>query len=291
MPIRFDSYHQSIANFQDKREDENEDFIKIDLSSDKYACFSLCDGAGGAGVFSAEWADFLVNSIPDFPLIYPRSSKEWFANTSKNFHDRVISNKNQSDLILIKKIYRDGSYSTLCTCWLDVKRCKLSYAAVGDTYLFIFQRQGKKIVTKEIYPINEQGDIDQNPKLLNWIIEMQLDLKVKEYIIESEFIILIASDSLAKWIILNLFLSDLSSLSEIDINQEYLTSLANERILNRKEAIAAGSGVKSTEDLLLFLKEIVSDSEKFKSTLLALNNNAELEADDYSLILIEGNVS
>ena len=63
MAIQFSSYHNSIANFQDKSEEENEDFLKISLSTDKYSSFAICDGAGGAGVFSGEWAKYLVNAL------------------------------------------------------------------------------------------------------------------------------------------------------------------------------------------------------------------------------------
>ncbi|CAN5666125.1 hypothetical protein BH10BAC2_BH10BAC2_02290 [soil metagenome] len=291
MAISYSKYAVSMANFVDKTELENEDFIKMNCDDQNYASFILCDGAGGVGVFSKEWAQHLANETLQMPDEFEKNSNEWFFKTSRSFHDTIILKKDLSDLMLSKKVYRDGSYSTFCACWLDLKGNKLFYSAIGDTYLFIFQNEGGNYKIKEVASVIDQQEFDENPKLLNWNIELKLNLPFKSFDLKEEFVFLMVSDSLAKWIILNLFLIDPIALPEIGFNQDYINSLSQEKYMVRKELINMGGGKKSFKELLLFLKEISSDKTKFKTSMEELYGNSEIEIDDYSLIYIEGNVS
>jgi hypothetical protein len=281
----------SIANFLDKEDDENEDYISVHEIDNKNASFILSDGAGGSGVFSKEWAQYLGDNTPNIPFVSESDSKEWFYKTATGFHDTVILNKQLTDLILSKKIYRDGSYATFCACWLDIKENSLTYSVIGDSFLFIFSKCENVFIIKEIAPIQNQQNFDENPELLNWLDENQVRMPIKKFEIVDESIIMQASDGLAKWIILNLILLDAASMSEIGVNQSYLNSLSQEKNLLRKESLAIGSGIKSVNELLLFLKEISTDKYKFTSAMKDLYENREIEIDDYSLIYIGANVS
>lgn len=45
-------------------EDENEDAIGISENSN-FHLFAMSDGAGGAGIYCKEWANFIVNNNPN----------------------------------------------------------------------------------------------------------------------------------------------------------------------------------------------------------------------------------
>ena len=291
MAINYTFNKVSMANFIDKTEVENEDYIKVIENNNSSACFVVCDGAGGAGVFSKEWAQYLADKTPTTPFVSQISSKQWFYETAKGFHDEFISTTDLSDLMLSKKVYRDGSYATFCACWLDLKAKKLYYSVIGDSFLFIFIWHEGGFIVKEIAPIQNQQNFDQNPELLNWLEESNVQMPLKEFQIEGETIILQASDGLAKWIILKLLLLDVGFIGELGINQSYLTSLSSEKNLLRKESMAIGSGSKSVEELLNFLKNISGDRKKFEVAMKELYENGEIEIDDYSLIYIDVNVS
>lgn len=291
MAIQIKYHCQSIANFIDKKDEENEDAILTNSSGEQFARFIICDGAGGAGVFSRDWAKFLCKSIPETPFVIAENSKEWFLKTAEQFHDHVIISKNLSDLVLNKKVYNDGSYSTLCVCWLDVLNDKIYYAGMGDTMMFTFLKTDKDFELKGLFPIEKNKHFNQNPELINWIIPFEKDLPVREEYLNDQFNVVIASDSLANWIILNIHLIDPSILKTAGVNQEYLNSLSEEAILIQKEAIARGTGVKSINGLLEFLSEISKSKLNFEETMTMLYENGEIKIDDYSLINIEGNVS
>lgn len=291
MAVNYTYNDVSIANFIDKIEVENEDYVKVNSTDNSFVNFVICDGAGGAGVFSKEWAQYLAERIPATPLEFENSSQEWFSKTARGFHDTVIFNKKLTDLMLNKKVYRDGSYSTFCSCWLDLNGNKLHYSVIGDSYLFILKKCEGNLIVEEIAPIQYQQNFDENPELLNWINELQSDIPFKSFTLEHEYVILMASDGLAKWIILNLILLDPESIQDLGISQNYMNSLSQEKNLLRKELIAVGSGNKTVAELFVFLKEISGERKKFESALKELYNNGEIEIDDYSLIYIEANVS
>lgn len=291
MAIQITYQGQSIANFIDKKDEENEDSILMITTSDQFARFVICDGAGGAGVFSRDWAKFLSNSIPETPFLIADNSKEWFIKTAERFHDNVITSKNLSDLVLNKKVYNDGSYSTFCVCWIDTLNNKIYYAGIGDTIMFTFLKTDHDYELKWLFPIENNEHFNQNPELVNWIIPLENELPVREENINNKFNIVIASDNLANWIILNIHLIDPSVLKTAGVNQEYLNSLSEEAVLIRKEAIARGTGVKSISGLLEFLSDMSKDELNFREAMKILYENGEVEIDDYSLINIEGDVS
>ncbi len=291
MPVNYTFNQVSIANFIDKTEIENEDCIQVKYIDNSFVCFVLCDGAGGAGIFSKEWAQFLAEKTPPIPFKINESSKIWFYETAKDFHDTVILHKNLSDLMLNKKVYRDGSYSTFCACWIDIQYEILSCSAIGDTFLFFFQKYYDDFVIKEIDPIQIQQNIDDSPELLNWNSDQQTIIPTKVFKLDGDSIIIIASDSLAKWILINILLLDPMALLEMGANQYYLNSLSVEKYMVRKESIARGSGMKSINDLLFYLKENSMETNKFRDSMKELYQNEEIDIDDYSLIYIENNVS
>lgn len=291
MAIQITYHSQSIANFIDKKDEENEDAILTNSSGEQFVRFVICDGAGGAGVFSRDWAKFLCKSIPETPFVIAKNSKAWFLKSAEQFHDHVIIGKNLSDLVLNKKVYNDGSYSTLCVCWLDLLNNKIYYAGLGDTMMFTFLKTDKDFELKGLFPVERNKHFNQNPELINWIIPLEKDLPVREEYLNERFNVVIASDSLANWIILNVHLIDPSILKTAGVNQEYLNSLSEEAILIQKEAIARGTGVKSINGLLEFLSETCKSKLNFEETMKMLYENGEIKIDDYSLINIEGNVS
>lgn len=291
MAIRFTYHGQSFANFIDKKDEENEDSILLNTSGEQFARFVICDGAGGAGVFSGDWAKYLCFSIPEKPDVIKDNSRDWFLKIAEQFHDNVIASKNLSDLVLSKKVYNDGSYSTFCVCWIDTLNNRIHYSGIGDTIMFTFLKTEQLYELKALFPIEKNRHFNQNPELVNWIIPLEKELPVCEDYLDNKFNIVIASDSLANWIILNIHLIDPSILKSAGVSQEYLNSLSEEAILIYKEAIARGTGVKSINGLLEFLGEMSSDKLNFEEAMKMLYENGEVEIDDYSIINIEGDVS
>jgi hypothetical protein len=283
----------SIANFLDKTESENEDFASIDSNkNDLYSLYKITDGAGGSGVFSKEWSKYLSENIPQNPSDFADDkSKDWFNIISKGFYDDIIAKQDLSDLVLQRKVFKEGSYATLTVCWLDRQSNELFTSSIGDSCFFYFEKSNQKHSLKAISSLNQQNEIDEAPNLLNWNIELEKELPFDSFEIEHDFILILASDSLSKWILLNIAMLDFSILTETHFNTNFINSLNSEKYQSRKLNIKLGSNFKDLNDLFDYLKSVSKDNEIFKQSMKLLYENDELEIDDYSLIYVEGNVS
>jgi len=283
----------SIANFIDKSENENEDFALIDANHNKSSLFyAVSDGAGGCGVFCKEWAKYLTINIPKNPqLINQSKSMDWFYKISQGFYEEVIAKQDLSDLVLQRKVFKEGSYATLVVCWIDKNSDKLFYSSIGDSCLFYFEKQNQIYQLKTISSLNQQDDIDDSPNLLNWNIEIKQQLPFNSFEIENDFKLILASDSLSKWILLNIVILDSSIMNETLFNKSFINSLQNEKQENRKLNIELGSNLKDLNGLFDFLKTASKGNDVFKQSMTNLYENSEIEIDDYSLIYVEGNVS
>ncbi|MBK8808643.1 MAG: protein phosphatase 2C family protein [Bacteroidales bacterium] len=293
MGVEFKYNIVSISNFLEKREEENEDFIDVQSAyNNPYTRFSLCDGAGGAGVFCRDWAMHLAKSVPLNPCNFDRNTKKWFYNASKEFHDEVIEKKDLSDLILNKKVYRDGSYSTLTACWIDKMANELFFSSTGDSCVILFEKDSEEFKLKYFASMNDQDSMDESPCLLNWLIDLDKELPFHSIDVTNHFIILMASDSLAKWIILCLAMINQDLIAPPIFKDNFLLSINNPKNMLRKEAVNFGShNIKTLEDLFEYLKKVSSAKDIFTSAMQTLYSNQEIDIDDYSLIFIEGDVS
>jgi len=283
----------SIANFIDKTESENEDYISmIPRENDTYVMWNISDGAGGAGTFCKEWANYLGETIPLNPEEFSDGkSSKWFDKVSIDFFETVIAKKDLTDLMLQKKVFKDGSYSTLSSCWIDKQSKEIFFSSVGDSCIFYFENIDNKYQLKFITSLNKQNEIDDSPKLLNWNIERKDEFPFDSIEISNEFKIIVASDTLAKWVLLNLSIIDFPMLQERFFNQSFLNSLNSEKYEERKINIKNGSNISTIQELFIFLKVISNNKEKYKNEMMQLHSRGEIEIDDFSLIYIEGNVS
>lgn len=283
----------STANFLDKTESENEDFASIySNKNDLYSLYKITDGAGGSGVFSKEWSKYLSENIPHNPSDFAcDKSKDWFNSISKGFYEDIIAKQDLSDLILQRKVFKEGSYATLTVCWIDRQSNEIFTSSIGDSCFFYFEKSNEKHSLKAISSINQQNEIDEAPNLLNWNIELEKELPFDSFEIEHDFILVLASDSLSKWILLNIAMLDFSILTETHFNTNFINSLNNEKYQSRKSNIKLGSNLKDLKELFDYLKSISKDNDIFKKSMKILYENNELEIDDYSLIYVEGNVS
>lgn len=283
--------NQSVANFFDKSPDENEDAFIAQTSLEKsISWYTMCDGAGGVGVFNKEWANFLAAEI-NCNVINAPNLNELVTGISEKFYESVISKKDLSDLLLSKKLYRDGSYSTLNVCWIEKMTNTIYYTSVGDTCLFIFEKINEQYVITLNSTLLEQDSFDQATKLINWNSEVSYPITIKSKVLSDATTLIMATDSLAKWILLNIFMIDFDLVSKLGFNETFISRLSSEQLRMRKEAMMVGSSIKSISELLNFLEKISISNELFIDNVKTLQKQNELDMDDFSLAIIKFYVS
>ncbi|RAR73854.1 hypothetical protein [Flavobacterium aciduliphilum] len=269
----------SIYNFIDKvSEEENEDAVLYKESKEGFK-LAVSDGAGGAGIYCKTWADFLVNCQPEIPFENESIIQDWFLQNSKKFYKTNIDLINNSDPFIIEKFIKDGSYATLLYVWWNSKTKLLSYTGIGDTTMFIFRKKNNDYIPILITPIDKQKTLDDFPKLLNWNKKLNYDLSRSEIELKSDDILIISTDSIARWIIYHLII----------LAPDHMLVLLNENIIknkdiNKTENFNLNNKYKSISDLIQKIEVTMNtDLLNIKCMLEKQINLELLEKDDFTM--------
>lgn len=286
-------YQISIANFLDKTESENEDAIHV-KSLGNHNVFVLCDGAGGSGVFSKEWAEYLAKSIPLKPEEFDIENGFSFNKICNSFYEEVLDKQDLSDLFLNKKLHRDGSYSTLSICWIDELSKEITISSIGDSCCFYFEIEsdgGFKL--KKLTSINEQESFFSHPHLVNWNYTTPPKFLKERFVLSGSFVVIMASDSLAKWMISCIYILQNDFFNEKNFNISFLKSLEDLRFKNTIDLIEKNldKNPHSLNNLIKGISQMAKDKNIFETEMKQKFYNHELEIDDYSLLIIGGDVS
>jgi hypothetical protein len=287
-----DCYSRTIHNIFEKEAHENEDAMMC-IPHNNQGLFAICDGAGGAGVFSREWANFLIKSIPKDPDILFENSQNWFKTLSQNFYSSVIEKKDLSDLLLNKKVHRDGSYSTICICWVDEDKKKAIFSSIGDSCCFYFTKPKNERVfqLKYLTSLNEQNSFFDNPKLVNWNDGIHAIMPKHELLIEDNYVVILASDSLAKWILANIYILQSDFINVDNFKQSFLDSFTDIRFLSQLENIRKGHDFEKINDLIQFIYEFSRCDQTFEAFIRDAVEANEIDKDDFTITLVRNEIS
>lgn len=263
-------------------------------SVENHSVFVLCDGAGGSGVFSKEWAEYLAKSIPLKSEEFEIENVYTFNKICKSFYEEVLDKQDLSDLFLNKKLHRDGSYSTLSICWIDELSKEITISSIGDSCCFYFEKElegGFKL--KKLTSINEQDSFFSQPHLVNWNHTTPPKFLKEKFMLSGSFVVIMASDSLAKWIISCIYILQNDFFNEKNFNTLFLKSLEDLRFKNTLDLIKKKIDPKtySLNNLIRNICDLAREKNIFETEMKGKFNDNELEIDDYSLLIIGGNVS
>lgn len=166
---------------------------------------SLADGAGGTGVFAAEWAEFLCQNLPEKPLLSLAEVDVWLGENCTKFYEMYLPLA-QKDTFLSNKFLQEGSAATLVALWINETEKLLHFVNIGDSVLFCYD----KISNELSLPTHIENLLffEQNPVLLNWADESTNDTQFSagKYELVDNQVFILASDAMAQWIWLNYLL-------------------------------------------------------------------------------------
>jgi hypothetical protein len=103
----------------------------------------MSDGAGGAGIYCKEWANYIVNNQPEFPILSDEEANKWFQNISQSFYEFIKPKVNYDNIFIGERFDSEGSYATLLYVWLSKTDKKYFITGIGDTTLFYFKKKNE----------------------------------------------------------------------------------------------------------------------------------------------------
>jgi hypothetical protein len=263
-------------------EDENEDAIGISENSN-FHLFAMSDGAGGAGIYCKEWANFIVNNQPEFPILSDEEANNWFQNISQSFYEFIKPKVNYDNIFIGERFDNEGSYATLLYVWLSKTDKKYFLTGIGDTTLFFFKKKNEDYSVSLIYPINKQSSLNDNPDLINWQRPLEYSLLSKSVDYEPGDTIIICTDSLSRRITYQLLLINQSETEQClneNINKTYRRDFLEHLKINQR--------IFNVNEFIKYLRNLIGlDKNSFRVELTKWIERNELEKDDYSFIIID----
>lgn len=238
---------------------------------------AVADGAGGAGIFTGEWARFLVQNLLLNPVqnagmltAFIKSLWEEFRNTQL---EQITRPEARS------KFLREGSWATLAAVWLSENK-PAHWIAFGDSAVLHYRKNTGELTG---YPDNLQV-FERAPHLINWKGPPDpAGFNTGTFHLESDSVLILCSDAFAQSLLLQYALLFPDSTWGKDLEHIRNSPGKMGGILENLEKTATAAAFTIGIERL---ETILQSEEQFRSAVYAMHTAEILAQDDYSLILI-----
>jgi hypothetical protein len=242
-------------------------------------CWAIADGAGGVGIFAAEWANFLLGKLPEKPFAESNDMILWANEIWEEFYQDI---DNQDLGIDIRsKFIEEGSLATLIAAYYDGKRLRtISY---GDSALLLYNAKKN---TLRALP-SELNTYVKNPFLINWKEEILPEgIKIIDFSWKKQEQLLLCSDALAQFLLLAFACLNPKSDWETQLFDLQKTHQSH-RIFQFVESINQyyNKDAGFDKDIWSPLCEAMQNEENFKKYVYQLCEQGLIPNDDYTAIL------
>lgn len=155
---------------------------------------AVSDGAGGGGVFADCWSKYLVERLPDEPIESFEAFDKWIDGIWEPFYNECEANAKNIGGMFLNKFYDEGSFATLVAVWKDGQ-----WISYGDSVAFCYNQKSKELK----HSFTRLADFNKPPYLINCKDPLdEKGFRKGQFAIDNDCIIMVASDTLAHYILM-----------------------------------------------------------------------------------------
>lgn len=256
----------SIAKFEECITNE-------DAALAKEGLIAVSDGAGGGGVFADKWSRYLVENLPNTPILDYQSFDKWIDSIWEPFYNDCEQKAKREGGMLLGKFYDEGSFSTLVAVWSTGQ-----WISYGDSVAFCYNQQTGLLQ----HTFGKLSDFNNPPYLVNCKDPTKENgFKSGIFDIRQGDIVFAVSDALAHYILM---------MYEISNKEQYSNELNEAIYAHTKNS----NFIKAAMDLPIvnFEKDVVlklmrcNNRSNLKPHLQSLEKKGLLGHDDYSIAIM-----
>jgi hypothetical protein len=111
----------------------DEGLVNEDAAIAKDDLIAISDGAGGGGVFADLWSRYLVEHLPDKPIIDYQAFDNWIDGIWEPFYNDCEKLAQLESGLLLNKFYDEGSFATIVSVWKNGQ-----WMCYGDSVAFCY---------------------------------------------------------------------------------------------------------------------------------------------------------
>lgn len=253
----------------------DEGLVNEDAGIAKDCLIAVSDGAGGGGVFADRWSKYLVEHLPDNPILDFGTFDSWIDGIWEPFYTDCEAMAKAEGGMLLNKFYDEGSFATLVAVWKSGQ-----WISYGDSVAFCFNRQTKELT----HSFTRLVDFNNPPYLVNCKDPLNEKGFCKGTFDENGHCIIFAtSDALAHYILM---------MYEIAHRERYEDELQEAISAQTKDSnyINSAMSMKQFEfekDVLGKLLSSYKNKANFMRHLKYLRKNGLLAHDDYTFVIMD----
>lgn len=253
-----------------------EDTVNEDAVLAKDNCIAVSDGAGGGGVFADKWSEYLLNKLPEHPILSGKELDEWLSCIWEPFYNWCEVKAKEQDGMFLNKFYDEGSFATLAAAW-KIDDHHVKWCTYGDSTVFCYHKSNKLLECSA----TDLADYNNPPSLINSKDELIFDnFKGGEFITEDGDIVFVCSDALSHYILMMYKIANIN---------RYRAELERCVCLQTKNSnhiqIARNCNFLFEDDVLFKLLRCMNNKANMTRHLSKLQNKNLLSIDDHSIVI------
>ena len=252
----------------------NENLVNEDAAIAKSSLIAVSDGAGGGGVFADQWSRYLVENLPDNPIMDFPTFDKWIDSIWEPFYNEFEEKAKAEGGMLLNKFYDEGSFATLAAVWKNGR-----WISYGDSVAFCYDKKTKKLQ----HSFGQLSDFNNPPFLVNCKDPTnEAGFNSGLFKMTEDSIIFTASDALSHYIIMmyevahqNLFSSEIQRAIDAQTKNSNFVKTA--------------FGLKKIDfdkDVISKLLSSSKNSWNFKRHIESLRKKGLIAHDDYSIAIM-----
>ncbi len=263
---------------------------------------AVSDGAGSSGIFSGEWAEYLIRYLPSAPLSNLAALESWIEGFCWDFKERY-GRLASSDGFKKKRFVSEGSCATLSSAWIAKQEgggIRADLCVYGDSPAFRFSVQADGVYRlQDVYlpspPDRRLQGFMRDPHLLNWNANANgLHALFTETELQAGDVLVMCSDGIGQYVLLSYLTSTDVQESSSDLTEQLLDELKD--VVDRDPG-AFGRLARAYcdrkaapvwfSDVIKELRRHMVDTGAFSDHMAVLLSEDLIANDDCSLILVD----
>lgn len=245
----------------------NEDAIKATSE-----WIAVSDGAGGGGVFADKWSNYLVEHLPDEPIIDYQTFDAWIDGIWEPFYNEWEKRAKIVGGMLLNKFYDEGSFATLVAVWKNGQ-----WISYGDSVAFCYDKKTGRLQ----HSFGRLVEFNNPPYLVNCKDPTdEKGFRCGQFEMNDDSVIFVASDAMAHFILMMYKVTHMGQFSE-ELKEALDAQTKDSNLI--KTAILMRKRDKGNE-WLKFLD--CRHKGHFKQYIKKLYKDGLMRIDDYSLVIM-----
>ena len=240
---------------------------------------AVSDGAGGGGLFAERWSRYLIDNLPESPIMSANQLDSWIERIWEPFYNNCEEKAKLMGGLSLDKFYDEGSFATLVAVWKSSKT-KCEWMSYGDSVAFHYNFATRKLE----HSFGSLSDFDNPPYLINCKDELNKDgFRSGTFETDSNSIVFVTSDALAHYIIMMY-----EVYSKEKFQEELLKAESNHsKNENYIKAAKALGNFDFEKDVIDKIYKCVGNEVNFRRHIMKLIKLGLLAFDDYSFAFLK----